>query len=139
MLTFKKWLKLYSVLYEENELSPLQKYDELVDLHRISYNSKFVEENLTESDKEFIVALFENFKYLKQKNNVFYSKIKNGTVEVAYFNKSRWAVCLYNPEGRQVTKPFEMSEGKVNPMIEIIKKGTETGTLKGVLPLAREK
>lgn len=139
MLTFREFVHYQKTLYEEN-LSPLQKFDQLVDLHRITFNNvNFKEENLMNCDKEFLVGLFETLKYLKQKQNTFSTKIKGCVFEIGYFNKSRWAISLTNEQGREVTKPFQMLEGKVNPIIDLIKKGINQQTFKNIFPLTRGK
>ncbi len=138
MIDFKTWQKLTESLKEDNT-TKVDKFESLISLHRITYNGKFREEEITQADREFLVGMFDTLKYLKQKVNVFSAKYKAIHFSIAYFGKSQWACSITSKDGREVTKKFQITEGKVNPMIDIIKKALDVQTFKNILPVERVK
>lgn len=121
----------------ENNEGPKALWDKLIEDHRVHFTNKFVESQLTESDKQFVVQFFENFKYSSQKTagHIFETKIRAVTFQIAYFGKQQWAACIITNNTREVTELFTVTETKIQTMYQLFEKAIKQQSFKDILPV----
>ena len=120
-----------------NNEGPNDKWDQLINDHRVKFTSKFVESSLTIDDKQFVVTFFDTFKYSKQKpaGHIFETKIKAVTFQIAYFGKQQWAAALSNSKTREVTELFTITQMKIKSMFNLFEKAINQQSFKDILPV----
>lgn len=137
MITFSHWLNEES---QQNNEGPEMKWQNLIELHRVQFNSAFVEKNLQTADKAFVTAFFDNFKYSKQlpSYNVFETKIRGCIFKIGYFKNQKWAASIETDKGREVTEMFQVTETKIAPLYDMFNKAIKRRTFKDILPVVKK-
>ncbi len=120
-----------------DEVGPNKTWDDLINDHRIHFNSKFDQKKLQLADKAFVNTFFKTYKYSKQTQagNVFETKIGGTLFKIGYFGKQMWAASLDTQSHREVTEKFQITDMKIAPMFEIFDKAIKQQTFKDLLPV----
>jgi len=120
-----------------SDSGPAERWQMLVDGHRIHFTPKFDDNKLQEADRQFVIDFLERFKYSKQKEvgNIFETKEKGVTFQIAYFGNQKWAACLINDKTREVTELMQITENKIKPVFELFDRAIDAKSFKDILPV----
>lgn len=146
ILSFKQWDEQPLINEDEatnsqqqqpNNDGPKSQWEQLINDHRVKFTSKFQENQLTIDDQQFVTTFFEKFKYSKQKpvGNIFETKIRAVTFQLAYFGKQRWCGCIITPQSREVTELFTVTETKIKSLFDLFDKAIKQQSFKNILPV----
>lgn len=140
MKRFKQWLDEQvndQTTQSDGNVGPAGRWNQLIDDHRIKFTAKFAQSQLTNSDIALVVAIFDHYKYVKQKpvGNIFTFKYKGVVFEIGFFNNQKWACSITNSNHREVTELFQVTETKINGLIELFDKAIDAQTFKDLLPV----
>lgn len=122
---------------QTNNRGPKKQWEDLINDHRVHFTNAFSESDLTEADRQFVIAFFKNFKYSTQKpaGHIFETKIRSVKFQVAFFKKQRWAACIITDNSREVTELFTVNEMKIQTLYTLFEKAIKQNSFKDILPV----
>lgn len=135
MLSFNEFINTLNEQTEETNTD--SSWEDLIKSHRVQFGNKFGQKSITKDDQQFLIALFEHYKYLSQQKslNIFQTKLSGVIVQFGYFGNQLWACCIETEKTREVTERFKITDVKIQPMIDIFDKAIRNQTFKNLLPV----
>ena len=135
MLSFREFIN--TINEEKSEQPADSSWEDLIKSHRVQFGNKFDQKSIAKDDQQFLIALFEHYKYLSQQKslNIFQTKLSGVIVQFGYFGNQLWACCIETEKTRELTERFKITDIKIQPMIDIFDKAIRNQTFKNLLPV----
>lgn len=116
--------------------APKNKWENLIDSSKLSFDNNMQQKDLTDDDKNFIAELYDHYKGVKQlRSNVFTFKTRGVLFKVGFFKNRKWAASIQTNKIREVTEKFQVTDVKIQGLIQLFDKAIKQQTFKDVLPI----